>query len=200
MAFFLPAAAMAVAAGEPAGVSARLSPGSRQSQARHGGCVLHLPRCDQESRGAGGRGGQRVPPNGVSCCSCQVNTAMHEAKLMEECDELMEIIRQRKQVIAVKIKETKVRGASSCPWGGRGRACPPSAGTAQPLGSPRCWDGPATRRGAASHARCLAREGIALGSHRCPQLHLRHPKRRASPAVPRCCCPQGSSAEDKAWA
>ncbi|GAB0195310.1 probable E3 ubiquitin-protein ligase MID2 [Grus japonensis] len=37
-----------------------------------------------------------------------VNTAMHEAKLMEECDELMEIIRQRKQVIAVKIKETKV--------------------------------------------------------------------------------------------
>ncbi|KFP30421.1 putative E3 ubiquitin-protein ligase MID2, partial [Colius striatus] len=38
----------------------------------------------------------------------QVNTAMHEAKLMEECDELMEIIRQRKQVIAVKIKETKV--------------------------------------------------------------------------------------------
>ncbi|NXC91929.1 TRIM1 ligase, partial [Cercotrichas coryphoeus] len=43
----------------------------------------------------------------------QVNTAMHEAKLMEECDELMEIIRQRKQVIAVKIKETKVRAASS---------------------------------------------------------------------------------------
>ncbi|KAM7160304.1 putative E3 ubiquitin-protein ligase MID2 isoform 2-T3 [Macrochelys suwanniensis] len=38
----------------------------------------------------------------------KVNTAMHEAKLMEECDELMEIIRQRKQVIAVKIKETKV--------------------------------------------------------------------------------------------
>ncbi|KAL8180974.1 UNVERIFIED_CONTAM: hypothetical protein K2H54_043258 [Gekko kuhli] len=38
----------------------------------------------------------------------EVNTAMHEAKLMEECDELMEIIRQRKQVIAVKIKETKV--------------------------------------------------------------------------------------------
>lgn len=47
----------------------------------------------------------------------QVNTAMHEAKLMEECDELMEIIRQRKQVIAVKIKETKVRRASSCIWG-----------------------------------------------------------------------------------
>lgn len=46
----------------------------------------------------------------------QVNTAMHEAKLMEECDELMEIIRQRKQVIAVKIKETKVRRAGSCVW------------------------------------------------------------------------------------
>lgn len=39
----------------------------------------------------------------------QVNTAMHEAKLVEECDELVEIIRQRKQVIAVKIKESKVR-------------------------------------------------------------------------------------------
>lgn len=39
----------------------------------------------------------------------QVNTAMHEAKLVEECDELVEIIRQRKQVIAVKIKESKVQ-------------------------------------------------------------------------------------------
>ena len=39
----------------------------------------------------------------------QVNTAMHEAKLVEECDELVEIIRQRKQVIAVKIKESKVK-------------------------------------------------------------------------------------------
>ncbi|XP_033264732.1 probable E3 ubiquitin-protein ligase MID2 isoform X3 [Orcinus orca] len=38
----------------------------------------------------------------------EVNTAMHEAKLMEECDELVEIIQQRKQMIAVKIKETKV--------------------------------------------------------------------------------------------
>jgi len=34
---------------------------------------------------------------------------MHEAKLMEECDELVEIIQQRKQMIAVKIKETKVK-------------------------------------------------------------------------------------------
>lgn len=34
---------------------------------------------------------------------------MHEAKLVEECDELVEIIRQRKQVIAVKIKESKVQ-------------------------------------------------------------------------------------------
>ncbi|EMP32103.1 Putative E3 ubiquitin-protein ligase MID2 [Chelonia mydas] len=42
------------------------------------------------------------------CQQVEVNTAMHEAKLMEECDELMEIIRQRKQVIAVKIKETKI--------------------------------------------------------------------------------------------
>ncbi|XP_074864092.1 putative E3 ubiquitin-protein ligase MID2 [Carettochelys insculpta] len=42
------------------------------------------------------------------CQQVEVNTSMHEAKLMEECDELMDIIRQRKQVIAVKIKETKV--------------------------------------------------------------------------------------------
>lgn len=34
---------------------------------------------------------------------------MHEAKLNEECDELMDIILRRKQMIAVKIKETKVR-------------------------------------------------------------------------------------------
>lgn len=54
-----------------------------------------------------------VPPNPCAAVPGQVNTAMHEAKLMEECDELMEIIRQRKQVIAVKIKETKVRSASS---------------------------------------------------------------------------------------
>ncbi|XP_054436356.1 probable E3 ubiquitin-protein ligase MID2 isoform X2 [Pteronotus mesoamericanus] len=42
------------------------------------------------------------------CQQVEVNTAMHEAKLMEECDELVEIIQQRKQMIAVKIKETKV--------------------------------------------------------------------------------------------
>ncbi|XP_036316603.1 probable E3 ubiquitin-protein ligase MID2 isoform X6 [Pipistrellus kuhlii] len=42
------------------------------------------------------------------CQQVEVNTAMHEAKLMEECDELIEIIQQRKQMIAVKIKETKV--------------------------------------------------------------------------------------------
>ncbi|XDV37102.1 hypothetical protein PO909_006765 [Leuciscus waleckii] len=47
-----------------------------------------------------------VPPS-VHVCSNVVNTAMHEAKLVEECDELVEIIRQRKQVIAVKIKESK---------------------------------------------------------------------------------------------
>ncbi len=46
-----------------------------------------------------------------TCFSLQVNTAMHEAKLVEECDELVEIIRQRKQVIAVKIKESKVKSS-----------------------------------------------------------------------------------------
>lgn len=57
-------------------------------------------------------------PGADTCASAppaQVNTAMHEAKLMEECDELMEIIRQRKQVIAVKIKETKVSCAARFP-------------------------------------------------------------------------------------
>lgn len=78
----------------------------------------------------------------------QVNTAMHEAKLMEECDELMEIIRQRKQVIAVKIKETKVRRdgsrghASRVPPGARGSVCPsslaqPSSSAARGAGTPQ---------------------------------------------------------------
>ncbi|XP_077139454.1 putative E3 ubiquitin-protein ligase MID2 isoform X1 [Ranitomeya variabilis] len=43
------------------------------------------------------------------CQQVEVNTSMHEAKLNEECDELMDIIQRRKQMIAVKIKETKVR-------------------------------------------------------------------------------------------
>ncbi|XP_063793129.1 probable E3 ubiquitin-protein ligase MID2 [Pseudophryne corroboree] len=42
------------------------------------------------------------------CQQVEVNTSMHEAKLNEECDELMDIIQRRKQMIAVKIKETKV--------------------------------------------------------------------------------------------
>ncbi|XP_075691701.1 putative E3 ubiquitin-protein ligase MID2 [Rhinoderma darwinii] len=42
------------------------------------------------------------------CQQVEVNTNMHEAKLNEECDELMDIIQRRKQMIAVKIKETKV--------------------------------------------------------------------------------------------
>lgn len=44
---------------------------------------------------------------------------MHEAKLVEECDELVEIIRQRKQVIAVKIKESKVGTCSRTSKTGR---------------------------------------------------------------------------------
>ncbi|KAM8954402.1 putative E3 ubiquitin-protein ligase MID2 isoform 1-T1 [Pelodytes ibericus] len=43
------------------------------------------------------------------CQQVEVNTSMHEAKLNEECDELMDTIQRRKQMIAVKIKETKVR-------------------------------------------------------------------------------------------
>ncbi|XP_069749298.1 probable E3 ubiquitin-protein ligase MID2 isoform X2 [Narcine bancroftii] len=42
------------------------------------------------------------------CQQVEVNTAIQENKLKEECDELMDIIRQRKQIISVKIKEGKV--------------------------------------------------------------------------------------------
>ncbi|XP_073429131.1 probable E3 ubiquitin-protein ligase MID2 isoform X2 [Dendrobates tinctorius] len=42
------------------------------------------------------------------CQQVEVNTSMHEAKLNEECDDLVDIIQRRKQMIAVKIKETKV--------------------------------------------------------------------------------------------
>lgn len=42
-----------------------------------------------------------------------MNTAMHKAKLMEEYDKLVEIIQQRKQMIAVKIKETKLKHSTS---------------------------------------------------------------------------------------
>ncbi|XP_068103793.1 probable E3 ubiquitin-protein ligase MID2 isoform X2 [Hyperolius riggenbachi] len=42
------------------------------------------------------------------CQQVEVNTNMHEAKLSEECDELVDIIQRRKQIIAIKIKETKV--------------------------------------------------------------------------------------------
>lgn len=38
---------------------------------------------------------------------------MHKAKLMEEYDKLVEIIQQRKQMIAVKIKETKLKHSTS---------------------------------------------------------------------------------------
>lgn len=47
---------------------------------------------------------------------------MHEAKLVEECDELVEIIRQRKQVIAVKIKESKVSAYSRIGKTGRSQS------------------------------------------------------------------------------
>ncbi|KAM5146296.1 putative E3 ubiquitin-protein ligase MID2 isoform 1-T1 [Mantella aurantiaca] len=42
------------------------------------------------------------------CQQVEVNTSMHEAKLNEECDELVDIIHRRKQMISIKIKETKV--------------------------------------------------------------------------------------------
>ncbi|KAG8519765.1 E3 ubiquitin-protein ligase Midline-1 [Galemys pyrenaicus] len=38
----------------------------------------------------------------------QVNASRQEAKLMEECDLLIEIIQQRRQIIGTKIKEGKV--------------------------------------------------------------------------------------------
>lgn len=39
----------------------------------------------------------------------QVNASRQEAKLMEECDLLIEIIQQRRQIIGTKIKEGKVQ-------------------------------------------------------------------------------------------
>lgn len=38
----------------------------------------------------------------------QVNASRQEGKLMEECDVLIDIIQQRRQLIASKIKEGKV--------------------------------------------------------------------------------------------
>lgn len=81
---------------------------------RDGG-VLHRGRAQAALQHAPQR--DTSPNTCASAPPAQVNTAMHEAKLMEECDELMEIIRQRKQVIAVKIKETKVScAAQSRAW------------------------------------------------------------------------------------
>jgi len=137
----------------------------------------------------------------------QVNTAMHEAKLMEECDELMEIIRQRKQVIAVKIKETKVRRAGRAA-GARGSPPVPVAWPLQRLSvlsrhspaarqppMPGC---PTTRRGAASGGHCPARDGAALGSRWHTASSPCAPKGSAGPGVPCCCCcPQGCPTEDE---
>lgn len=39
----------------------------------------------------------------------QVNASRQEGKLMEECDLLIDIIQQRRQIIGSKIKEGKVR-------------------------------------------------------------------------------------------
>lgn len=153
-------------------------------------------------------------PTPLCCCSGQVNTAMHEAKLMEECDELMEIIRQRKQVIAVKIKETKVRSPSSrvpghrtppVPTGWLLQGLPPRPGTAlpQPVTLGRASPG---QRGRSSLC-CLAMKGLLWAA----PVHLLV----QNPGVPPCCCPpghptsrcpsllllpQGSSAKDKACA
>lgn len=40
--------------------------------------------------------------------SCQVNASRQENKLLEECELLINIVQQRRQVIATKIKEGKV--------------------------------------------------------------------------------------------
>lgn len=42
------------------------------------------------------------------CASVQVNASRQESKLLEECDLLINIIQQRRQIIATKIKEGKV--------------------------------------------------------------------------------------------
>lgn len=38
----------------------------------------------------------------------QVNASRQENKLLEECDQLIDIIQQRRQIIGTKIKEGKV--------------------------------------------------------------------------------------------
>ncbi|XP_005998286.1 E3 ubiquitin-protein ligase Midline-1 [Latimeria chalumnae] len=43
-----------------------------------------------------------------TCQHVEVNASRQEAKLMEECDQLIEIIQQRRQIIGTKIKEGKV--------------------------------------------------------------------------------------------
>lgn len=114
-----------LAAGCVAGLlsPARLSPGhlAEPGPRRE---VEHCVSPGLSWEGCGARGGDPAPLTAAAfAVPGQVNTAMHEAKLMEECDELMEIIRQRKQVIAVKIKETKVRRASSCHQGAGVPSC-----------------------------------------------------------------------------
>lgn len=126
------------------------APGSQPSQGPAWGIyIASVPA--SAGRAAGLPGSGRSVSVLIACAFAvpgQVNTAMHEAKLMEECDELMEIIRQRKQVIAVKIKETKVRRAGSCVHGSRVPSCTPGVAAsgsvlplqAQPvmLGCPSC--------------------------------------------------------------
>ncbi|XP_074763412.1 E3 ubiquitin-protein ligase Midline-1 isoform X3 [Athene noctua] len=43
-----------------------------------------------------------------TCQHVEVNASRQESKLMEECDQLIEIIQQRRQIIGTKIKEGKV--------------------------------------------------------------------------------------------
>lgn len=43
-----------------------------------------------------------------TCQHVEVNASRQEAKLTEECDLLIEIIQQRRQIIGTKIKEGKV--------------------------------------------------------------------------------------------
>lgn len=46
--------------------------------------------------------------------SVQVNASRQENKLLEECDLLINIIQQRRQIISTKIKEGKVAAVDVC--------------------------------------------------------------------------------------
>lgn len=113
-------------------------PLSTQTNGRQNGCMPHLPQVFALKKGvpADGWKAHPVPPSTwcgatkhislhtsspspasinlfvyltLLCICSQVNASRQEGKLLEECDILIDIIQQRRQIIGNKIKEGKVR-------------------------------------------------------------------------------------------